>query len=61
MIEQRIERAAGRALRSLEPVTTRGYARAFHAPPARPTAPTVREFQRAQLEVALEWAEVELA
>ena len=31
MIEQRVERAAGRALRSLEPVKTRGYARAFHA------------------------------
>jgi hypothetical protein len=31
VIEQRVERAAGRALRSLEPVKTRGYARAFHA------------------------------
>lgn len=31
MIERRVERAAGRALRSLEPATTRGYARAFHA------------------------------
>lgn len=31
MIGQRVERAAGRALRSLEPVTPRGYARAFHA------------------------------
>ena len=29
--------------------------------PPPPTAPTVRELQRAQLEVALEWAERELA
>ena len=31
MIEQRVERAVGRRLRSLERLETRGYARAFHA------------------------------
>lgn len=31
MIEQRVEHAVGRALRSIEPVKTRGYAQAFHA------------------------------